>query len=286
VVHGHPAIALALPLGTTVTLESVDGPSRMAQPVLTDDPRPWTALMAVLPAHGVLVSVTSDLPLGAGLGSSAALAVATVRALAAREGRAAGFDEIFERAFAIERVFHGAPSGIDHATSALGGAVRYRRGDPVQPIALCCPLHLVVAHSGEQGNTAEMVAAVRARAPWRELDAIAGVVGGVERWFREGRDLAEAGTEARLRDLGGMLEENQVLLRAIGVSTAGLDALCAGMTRAGAYGAKLAGAGGGGVAIALCDAERAEAVLDAVRDAPGGAWSIVARARPGDASSP
>lgn len=279
VVHGHPAIAVALPRGTTVELEAIDGPSAMAAPVLTDDPRLWPALSAVLPAQGVRVRVTSDLPLGAGLGSSAALAVATVRALAMREGREASFEEVFDRAFALERVFHGTPSGIDHATSAAGGAVLYRRGQSIRRLRLACPLHLVLAHSGTKGDTAAMVAAVRARAPRAELEAIGALVGEVERWI-------EAGAGTKLDELGRLFRENHALLRAIGVSTPALDELCARMLAAGAHGAKLAGSGGGGVAFALVDEARAARVLDAVRDAPGGAWSMLATGRPAAASAP
>lgn len=252
VVAGHPALAAAVDRFTDVTLRGRPGPSGLDSSTLVDD-RLWPALATLLPPTGIGVSIRSDLPVGCGMGSSAALAVALVRALAIHEGRVATFDECFERAFAVERVFHGTPSGVDHAVSAHGGVVRYVRAGPMlHPVPLSLPFHLVVADTGAPGNTAEMVARVRARGAEAEFREIAALV-------------AEA--EARLPDIGPLMQENQRLLRAIGVSTPKLDAVCAAMENAGAFGAKLAGAGGGGVAIAavaLDGVARVKAAAEAV----------------------
>lgn len=250
VVDGHPAIAAAVDRGTTVTLEDRPGPSGIDRSDLVDA-RLWPALAPLVPPEGVGLGITSDLPVGCGMGSSAALAVALVRALARREGREADFDECWARAFEVERAFHGTPSGIDHTVSALGGVVRYRRvgGRPeVQPLGVPAPLDLVVANTGAPGNTAEMVARVRARGAAAEFAAIA--------------ELVEA-APAAWPALGGLFHANHRLLQAIGVSTPALDHACAVMEAAGASGAKLAGAGGGGVAVAVVSADTAEAVRSA-----------------------
>lgn len=238
VVYGYRAIAIAVSRGTTVTLRPRPGPSAIEASVI-DDARLWPALSTVIPAEGFGVSIASDLPIGCGMGSSAALAVATVRAVARAEGREADFAEIYERAFVIERVFHGTPSGIDHTVSAMGGAVLYRKGEAPVALALGAPLRLVVANTGTPGNTAEMVAGVRARNPERELRRIGAITEMVSAHLQRGEDV------------GALLDENHRMLQAIGVSTPRLDAVCAAMRSAGATGAKLAGAGGGGVAIAV-----------------------------------
>ena len=253
VVAGHPAIAAAVDRGTTVTLTRRPGASAVdTSPIV--DPRLWPALATLVPADGVGVNIVSDLPVGCGMGSSAALAVALVRALAAREGRVADFETCFRQAFVVERVFHGNPSGVDHAVSALGGVVRYRREGPeIVPLPAFAPLRLVVANTGTPGNTAAMVEQVRRRGAAAEFAAIATVVGEAER---------------RWPDLGALLSENHRLLRAIGVSTPVLDRTCAAMEAAGARGAKLAGAGGGGVCFALVDPDR-EADVTAAAQAAG-----------------
>lgn len=253
VVEGHAAIAAALPRMTTVTLTERPGPSTLSSDLC--DARLWPALLTVVPSDGVEVTIRSELPVGCGLGSSAALAIATLRAIAAREGRAATFAELHERGFLIERAFHGNPSGVDHAVSAIGGLVRYLRtpaGPEITPLALAAPLTLVVVNTGTPTfTTAEMVERVRQRGSHREFAAIGAIV----------EELTQAlTTRGSPAQIGSLLSENHAILRAIGVSTPALDHACEALLAGGALGAKLAGAGGGGVAFGLCMPESAPAV--------------------------
>jgi mevalonate kinase len=240
VVYGHPAIAFAVDRGVTATLTPVDGPTEAPG----CDDRLRAAIALAVPAHGFRVGLRSDLPIGRGMGSSAAIAVALVRAAAAATGEVLTDASTFARAFELERIFHGTPSGVDQAVSARGGIVRYRKGPPVEITPLPAPRwRIVVLDSGACGETRAMVDGVRARLPGvgPTLDAIGALVGEVE------RALDDAPT------LGPLLTENHRLLREIGVSTPDLDGLVALALDAGAWGAKLAGAGGGGVVIALVD---------------------------------
>lgn len=263
VVYGHPAIAMAVDRGTTVRLVERPGPTAATDATI-DDPRLPTALRAVLPDQGFGVEIRTDLPIGRGMGSSAALAVALVRADASRRGEALDADALWERAMAVERVFHGNPSGLDHALSARGGLARYTRPAPGhRPTLEPLPLPtwgIVVLDSGAAGDTAAMVAGVASRRPAidRDLARIGALV-----------DEAQAAL-ADTRALGALLDENHALLRMIGVSTPRLDELVALARRAGAAGAKLAGAGGGGVVLALAD--EPDAVLSAVLKAGASAF--------------
>ena len=241
VVHGHLAIAVAVDRGTTVSLEHRPGPTTIASADISDD-RLQAAVSALLPADGLAVHIRTNLPVGRGMGSSAALSVALVRAAAALEGRTAPHDECIERGFIAERIFHGSPSGVDHTVSTLGGGVRYRRGQPVAPFTPP-PLRLVVMDSGTAGDTAEMVAGVAALPDATvRLAEIGQLTEAISAALSEGRPPSV---------LGPLLTENHRLLRGIGVSTPVLDQLVEIALGAGAFGAKLAGAGGGGVAIAL-----------------------------------
>lgn len=260
VVYGHPALALAIDRGTTVRLVERPGPTLPTDDTI-DDPRLVTALRAVLPPEGLGVEIRTDLPVGRGMGSSAALAVALVRAEAARLGESLGDHDVFRRAFAVERVFHGNPSGVDQAVSARGGLLRYRRGPPPTFEALPCPKwRLVVLDSGVAGDTSALVAGVASRRP--AVDADLDRIGALA-------DRA-AGVLDDPERLGPLLVENHALLRAIGVSTPALDALVELALAAGAWGAKLAGAGGGGVVVAL--ARDPERVVRAARDRGVGAF--------------
>jgi mevalonate kinase len=242
VVHGSGAIAVAVDRGTTVTLGTLDGPTRLTS--AETDGRVLQALLEVLPAEGFDVTVSTDLPVGRGMGSSAALAVALVRARAALIGEHPDVDEVYTRAMPIERAFHGNPSGVDVAVSAAGGCLYFRRGEPPVRERLPSPrFGLVVFDSGTAGDTSTLVAGVAARRPGID-PALARIAALVE--------------EARAclhdpRALGALLDENHALLRAIGVSNDTLDGLVALARRSGALGAKLAGAGGGGVVLAIVD---------------------------------
>lgn len=266
VVYGHPALAIAVDRGTTVTLRRRPGPTALGRSVVRDT-RVLPGLLTVLPAEGLEIDIESDLPVGRGMGSSAALAVAVVRAHAALEAEPLDFATTHARAFGPERHFHGDPSGVDHAVSALGGGVRYVKaadGPRITPLPLP-DLRLVVVDSGSAGDTGALVTGVRSRRPGIDpaLDRIGALVEELDAGLRAGMAHPE---------LGALLDENHSLLREIGVSTPTLDAIVGACRAAGAHGAKLAGAGGGGVVIALVDDPAP--VLAAVRAAGWQAFGV------------
>jgi mevalonate kinase len=242
VVHGHPAIAFAVDRGTDVHLQRRPGALTIDSPF--DDDLLRRALTTLLGDDGFAVRLRSTLPVGRGMGSSASLAVALVRA---RRSVAPSDADEFDEAMAVERVFHANPSGVDVAVSSRGGVLRYVRSAPTAPpqlTVLPCPTwSAVVIDSGKAGYTAGLVAGVASRRP--------GIDGLLE---RIGALVDEA--SAVLRDpasLGPLLTENHRLLAGIGVSTDEVDGLVDLALRNGAHGAKLSGAGGGGVVLALHD---------------------------------
>ena len=243
VVYGHRAVAMAIDLGTEVELAKGSGPTTIVEAPV-DDARLQRCVALLLPAEGLTVRIRSTLPIGRGLGSSASLSVALVRALASYEGRSASYEECFERAFVAERHFHGTPSGIDHATVASGKALVFDpRGPSFERLSLAST-RLVAIDSGGAGNTKELVAGVRARIA--ELRPVIDEIGAVSEAVIE--QLRSGGT---LADVARELRENQRLLSALGVSTERIDALVSWALSRGASAAKLSGAGGGGIVIAV-----------------------------------
>lgn len=147
---------------------------------------------------GISVVVTSELPVGAGLGSSAALAVGVVGAYLAFRGEALAPAQIAGLALEVERRQHGLPSGVDHTAALRGGLLWVERGphgltsQTLRPRASAFD-GLRVFHSGSPAQaTGEMVAAVRAR--WREspasVEASCDEIAGATRDFREALDSA------------------------------------------------------------------------------------------------
>ena len=115
------------------------------------------------PPAGAL-EVHSQIPLGVGLGSSAALCVALARAVG---DAAAAWRGLWDAAHRAEHAFHGSPSGIDTGLALLGGVHRFTPRCPggvpsAQPIA-AQPIHVVAGLVPRRGDTAAHVASVRQR---------------------------------------------------------------------------------------------------------------------------
>ena len=211
---------------------------------------------------GLEIRISRGLPPGAGLGCSAALGVAVVRALDSSLGIERHAEQVAEESWRWERVFHGNPSGIDSAIAASGGIALFRRGEPLRLVESSVEPLLVIGHSGRSASTramVEKVARLHAERP-----------GAVEKIFDEIAELVLCGSAALeagdAMGLAELMDRDQVLLRELGVSTPRLDEMCQAALRAGAAGAKLTGSGGGGCMIALVENGRvAENVLEALR---------------------
>jgi mevalonate kinase len=246
VVHGHPALAGALGVGVVVEVEAAEHDDVAIAPWGAAEPIARAAL-AIKAALGVRAPTrmrgSATVPARAGLGSSAALAVAVTRALAAAFGLGLDGGATEQAAAAAERLFHDDPSGVDVALAARGGFGLYRRGVGLEPVD-AAPVRLAIGLSGEPRSTAAMVAGVRAR-----LATDAGARAALDRLGR----LAVRG-RAALADpdaLGALFDEAHFDLAALGLSTERLEALVQAAHANGARGAKLTGAGGGGAVIAV-----------------------------------
>jgi len=210
------------------------------------------------------VDATVEIASGAGLGASAALSVAIVRAIDALRGTRHDDDAVAALSLAAERVFHGNPSGLDSTLAAHGGVALFRKGAPLEPVRVRREGWIVVAHSGERASTKETVASV-GRQRERNPAKVDQVLDAIEAIVLQGRNALEDG---QLDRLGQLFDLNQKLLSALLLSTPTLEAMCNTARDAGALGAKLTGGGGGGCMIALADTEQnAEKVRAALASA-------------------
>lgn len=272
VVYGTPALAAGIERG----VRAHAGPSEET----TLHVQPWDvtlrpggkedlarALTAVLDAHPSELpplSIHADvaLPAGAGLGCSAALGVAVIRAIDQAVGHPSTDAEVAERGLAWERVFHGNPSGVDNTMAAHGGVAVYRRAAPLEPLQVRTPLTLVIGNSGHASSTKEMVAEV-ARQRSRDEARFEKTLESITILVRNARLALEDGD---LIALGQLMDLNQNLLAGLMLSTTALEEMCGAAREAGATGAKLTGAGGGGCMIALTEPDRADAVRAAIEE--------------------
>jgi hydroxymethylglutaryl-CoA reductase len=196
------------------------------------------------------IQVYPNVPRAMGLGGSAALAVAVIRALDSHLKLNLGDDDIRDLSYECEKVAHGTPSGIDNTVATYGRTLLYKRGEPtlVKPLELSRPLPLVIGLSGVESLTAKMVA--RVRRAWQHNKRL------YDRIFDEIDALALQGVEAIGDEdwvqLGELMNVCQGQLNALQVSSWEIEELIQVARDNGALGAKLTGGGGGGSMIALC----------------------------------
>ncbi len=277
VVHGHQARARPLPQavaapGTAAAQRSrITLVERGVEHIL--DPVAQGGLAAALRLiveklnvadRAFQLTVDSRIPLARGLGGSAAVAVAIIRAfddLLSLKLEARAVDAL---AFECEKLAHGTPSGIDNNLATYGQPVLYSKGTSIRtkPVELSEPPPIVVAASGVRGSTQAQVQGVRQR--WEANGALYDAV------FEEMGEISAAGAVAlRAADyetLGVLMNVCHGLLSAIEVSHPELEKMVHIARDEGALGAKLTGAGGGGSIVALCPG-REDAVAGALKAA-------------------
>lgn len=248
---------------------SIDAPDISLQTTLDHLPADHPIALVI---HGVLAALgiqsmpavtlhfSSTIPLAAGLGSSAASAIALARAASSFLGHPLSDEQVSQIAYQAEQHQHGNPSGIDNTVIAYAKPVYFVRGQPFEFLKVSRPLNLIVADSGIASLTSEMVGALQQRRQAnRDLH---------ESWFDS---IGEIGKQARrgieagnLELLGLLMSQNHEILQKMLISCKELDHLVESALQAGALGAKLSGGGGGGNMIALVrsgDEERMSAAL-------------------------
>jgi len=214
---------------------------------------------------GLNLSIKSDIPVGVGLGSSAAVAVSTIAAIARLFRMRCRLETIRECAFESERLIHKIPSGIDQTISTFGGVIAYQKEKPFRRVTLGRTFPIIIGDSGRKRSTGDIVSGVRALLAERsemarEVLRSANMIS---------RKALTALRDGNARRLGQLMNQNQELLDRISVSTTELDKMILAAREAGAFGAKLTGAGGGGCMIALASPDRIPAVVEAIREAGG-----------------
>ncbi len=261
VVYGFPAIVAPLGnLGAVARVQPHTGPmvlaSRYGISGLDRAPQPVTGLrhltVATLRALGgapsnLRLSIEATIPPGVGLGSSAAVAIALVRALYRAHRRPLEVERLVRLAEIGERFAHGVPSGLDLWAASSATPLWFVRGRPPTRLTVSRPLAMVVANSGVPSQTRVAVDRVRqrlrvARRPtWSELEHLGTLA----------RAMREALSTGEVERVGSVFTEAHRALEAVGVGHPATSHLAACAARAGALGAKTTGGGLGGSVVAV-----------------------------------
>ncbi|NRA33640.1 MAG: mevalonate kinase [Polyangiaceae bacterium] len=270
VVHGCPALVAGLQRGATASATADEGQRLQLGDRSchrgdgSDLGQAYDSLLTSMGRSGISVEVSPELPLGVGLGGSAAISVAIARALLELDASppeeprtAQDSQQVFEASMAWERIFHGDPSGVDSAAATFGGCLRYVRGESPESVKNAVPLVIAVAVAGPAAETktmVEQVAKLKSQSPdkfQKTLEAIHALVDNAQLALQAGD----------LSGLGQLLNYNQMLLAGWLLSTPEIEHAVALARDAGALGAKLTGAGGGGCVLALAG-DRADAIMN------------------------
>ncbi len=199
---------------------------------------------------GVNINVRSEMPVGAGLGTSAAVSVATIAAYARVMGYELSRNEIAELGWRVEREVQGIASPMDTSIAAFGGTLRiWREGREFvrKPLTIRLDSPILVGYVEREHTTAEMVKRVRELLS-RYPETIKSILNAIGRVTDEAEKALIRGDDTLV---GELMNVNHGLLEALQVSTRKLNQMVYAARMAGALGSKLTGAGGGGAMISL-----------------------------------
>ena len=227
------------------------------------------AIEKVMEKHGqhvgLDIEINSTVPVGAGLGSSAAVIAATTAATGAILDVKLSKEDILRITYTAEKIVHGTPSGVDPAISTMGGTMLFQMDTGFKPLEVKTNIPLIIGDTGVERSTRVQVEKVR--------DLVDKYPRVTEHLMKAAREIVlraiEALKENDLETLGTMMNINHALLYGIGVSDESLEWLANAARKAGALGAKLTGAGGGGCMIALAREEKLEQVSEAIQRSGG-----------------
>lgn len=204
---------------------------------------------------GTMLTISSEIPASVGLGSSASISVASAATACLLSLKKIDAEIVRSAAVEGEKIIHFNPSGIDTTIALYGGVGLYRKSGGFKRIDI--PLKkILIINTGKTRRTGEMVMQVRNFMD-QNRERFSKILAREEEIIGEALD---AFKNMDYENLGKLMLENQDLLREVGVSSMEIEEAVKHALEAGAYGAKLTGAGGGGCVICLADEDKIEQI--------------------------
>jgi len=192
--------------------------------------------------------IDSSIFISSGMGSSAAVSVALTHAILRFCGLDPSKELVSKIAFEAEKVIHKRPSGIDNTLATYGGMIYYRSGE-FKKIDLSWPENyaILVVNTGIERNTGVVVKDVLDLYE-RRRDILHHIYLAAEKLVEEALSKIRSGD---IESLGELMNIAQGLLYTINVSCKKCEEIIWLLKGSGALGAKLSGAGRGGIVISL-----------------------------------
>ncbi len=271
VVYGRPCLVTAVDYRLSLSMElSEDQKTHIDTPGVSDTRFLSQALLCAtrtwgMKLPGLIISTKSQFSGTYGLGSSAAVTVATVAALERLLEKKANQKEVFDISYKAILDVQGLGSGFDAAAATFGGVLYFvTAGKAIEPLVVS-DMPLVIGYTGTKADTVSLMNEVGKKMEFqpervgRIFDAIAGLVDDAKTKILEGD----------WERVGRLMDFNQEYLRDLGVSSEKLESLISAAKNAGAWGAKLSGAGGGDCMIALAPKNKRKSIEEAIERAGG-----------------
>ncbi len=197
---------------------------------------------------GVNIIINSEMPISAGLGTSAAVSVATIAAYSKILNYNININEIAKLGHKVELEVQGIASIMDTTISTFGGIMYIKPNDIIEKIKIDYEISFILGYIKREYNTAYMVNKVKSLMN-KNKEIIEKIMEAIGLIVEEGK---KAILEEDIEKIGLLMNINHGLLDSLGVSNKELNDMVYSVRRAGALGAKLTGAGGGGCILALC----------------------------------
>lgn len=254
VVYGYPSIVTAINERLIVSEGESKGDTRFID-----------AAIKMWGDKNIKISAQSSFSGTYGFGSSSAVTVATLKMLRPDVDNRT----LFETAYKIVLEVQGAGSGFDVAAAVYGGTLYYVKDKTIEPMSVP-DMPLIVGYTGVKADTTSLIKDV-AKKRQNEPEKVNRIFEAISKLVDEAKRKM---TEGDWERVGRLMDFNQEYLRDLGVSSEKLEVLIKAAKDAGAWGAKLSGAGGGDCIIALGNPE----VKDAIKRAGGEVIEVMANA--------
>ena len=209
--------------------------------------------------NGITIDIQSDIPIGAGLGSSSACCVAAAASVSNLFSKVDA-SQILDLAIDAERTIFPRTSGADCTVSTLGGIIEYQKESDPKAIKTEHDFDFIVVNSQKMHNTDAVVKRVN---KFRDdnADTFSELCTEEDNLITNAIDSLQT---FDLETIGKCMSQNQIFLERIGVSNDVLLDIVKTIEKE-TFGAKLTGAGDGGCVIALTDQSKKDSVVENMR---------------------
>jgi mevalonate kinase len=214
---------------------------------------------------GLEIETKSEFSREVGLGSSSAVTVSTIKGLAELFGIKINKKELFCLAQKTVLDIQGVGSGFDVASAVYGKVLYFLTGGRIIEEIEVDKLPIIVGYTKIKADTPTLIRTVS-----NKLSQEPGKINKIFDEIEKIVNLAKIEIEnQQWKRVGKLMNQNQEMLRELGVSSEKLENLIKASLKAGAFGAKLSGAGGGDCMIAIANEENFNRINEAIERAGG-----------------